>query len=182
MPAAPPTTLIHYSRDAQTGGRAACGTIAPTDGELAGITARFGMVTCFGCRRTHLFLRDQKAAEMEGVGAPTPLRQVIAESEDMQALARQVLKTWKNERGMYVIEEAIHHGDYRSTRRVEVYDITPVTVDAVLISSAYCYGSWLDPHGPYPDARRPKLFELVEDLRAGRENRQIGWSTFKLVK
>lgn len=87
----------------------------------------------------------------------------------------------KNERGNYTIEEVIHHGDYRHTRHVEVYDINPVTVDAVLISSAYCYGSWLDPKGPYPDVRRPKLFELVEDLKRDRENRSVGWSTFRTI-
>lgn len=86
----------------------------------------------------------------------------------------------KNERGNYTIEEVIHHGEYRNTRRVEVYDITPVTVDAVLISSAYCYGSWLD-SDQYAEVRRAALATLVDDLKHGRVNRAIGWSTFRTI-
>lgn len=183
MPAQTSDTLIHYRSgwDAPP----ACGESMAAPG-----TAVFGAVTCFACRRTHQFLRDQKGAELGGVEPPTPpvkLSEVINHSPDLaeiaeRAAASQKLQAQRNERGMFVIEETIHHGDYRSTRRVEVYDINPVTVDAIIQSSAYCYGSWLDPHGPYPGARRPKLFELVADLRAGRENRQIGWSTFRLIK
>lgn len=87
----------------------------------------------------------------------------------------------RNERGMYVIEEVIHHGQYRSVRHVEVYDLNETTVDGVLISSAYCYGSWADPASRHAETRRPALLALVEDLRAGRENLSIGWSTFRTL-
>lgn len=175
MPATPLTTLIHYAPDAQTGGRAACGTFAPTDNELAGITARHGMVTCFACRRSPQFLTDQ------GVGNPTPLPEVIADTPELQRLMDDVLKACRNDRGMYVIEEAIHHGDYRSVRRCEFHDITALTVNTMLISSPYSYGDWLDPAAPHAVVRRPKVFELVADLRALRPHRGIGWSTFTTI-
>lgn len=73
------------------------------------------------------------------------------------------------------IRETIHHGDYRNVRTVEVWEINPVTVDAVLQSSAYCYGSFANADG------RQMLLDLVDDLRAGRINRAIGWSTFEVV-
>lgn len=143
-----------------------------------------GEVTCFACRKTLTFREDQL-----GIEAPTPLPQrqtprllkdIIAESPELSALNEKIiLAAHKNEHGMYSIEEVIHHGDYRSVRVVQVYDINPVTVDAVIQSSAYCYGSWLN--GEYPEVRRPKLFELVEDLKHGRVNRSIGWSTFRLL-
>jgi hypothetical protein len=85
------------------------------------------------------------------------------------------------EPAMYVIEEFIHHGDYRSRRYVEVYAINIATVDAVLQASAYAYGSWWDADSPHAAARRPKLLALVEDLKHGRVNRCIGWSTFRLI-
>lgn len=88
----------------------------------------------------------------------------------------------KNERGNYVIEEVIHHGEYRNTRRVEVYAINETTVDAVLQSSAYCYGSWKHPENPSHELhRRTALARLVADLNEGRENRHIGWSTFRTI-
>jgi hypothetical protein len=74
------------------------------------------------------------------------------------------------------IRETIHHGDYRNVRTVEVYAVNKVTVDAVLQSSAYCYGTFTD-----TDRHREMLAELVEDLKAGRVNRSIGWSTFEVV-
>ena len=80
---------------------------------------------------------------------------------------------------MFVIEEFIHHGDYRSRRRVEVYALNAVTVNAVIESSAYCYDSWLN-NPEYP-TRTAKLHALVEDLKALRTNRTIGWSTFRLI-
>lgn len=88
-----------------------------------------------------------------------------------------------HERGMYVVEEVIHHGNYRTVRRVEVYDLNEVTVDAVLQSSAYCYGSWAGPQeNPiYTEHRNAALKRLVADLKRGRVNRSIGWSTFRVL-
>lgn len=95
------THIIHFSLTAQTGGRAVCGTIAPTDGELAGITARPGMVTCFACRRTAVF----KAAQM-GVEPPTPLpqrqtprllRDILAGSEELRDIVKQGLNAGTND-------------------------------------------------------------------------------------
>jgi hypothetical protein len=185
MPDTPPAeTLIHFVQGNLT-------PICGADGVPVTITQEPGEVTCFACRRTEKF---KQAQLREGVGVPTPLREVIEGDEELAELARtakrraleakaaqEMVAAARNERNMYVIEESIHHGDYRSVRRVEVYAINPVTVDAVIQSSAYGYGSWLDPNGPYPEVRRPKLFELVEDLRYGRTNRQIGWSTFRLI-
>jgi hypothetical protein len=178
----PTSTLIHYRWPDKPLGPAACGA------QYDGRTSSPGEVTCFACRRTPVFLQEQ------GVGTPTPLPQrqmprllkdIVVEDPELSELERKAWKAAlpaaKNDRGMYVIEELIHHGEYRSTRRVEVYDITPVTVDALLISSAYCYGSWLDPNAQHAAARRPKLFALVEDLRHGRVNRTVGWSTFRLI-
>lgn len=80
---------------------------------------------------------------------------------------------------MVKIEEVIHHGDYRSRRVVEVWSINEITVDAVITSSAYCYPTYQDPDYP---AREERLHALVEDLKAGRENRNIGWSTFRVIE
>lgn len=92
------------------------------------------------------------------------------------------LAAHRNVRGMYTIEETIHHGNYLSTRQVEVYAITVQTVDAVLMSSAYCYGSWDNPENPdHRDHRRQALRQLVTDLRNGVTNRSVGWSTFRLL-
>jgi len=83
---------------------------------------------------------------------------------------------------MFKIRETIHHGNYRSVRTVEVYAINTVTVDAVLQSSAYCYGSWQEPEQEsHREYRRAALKGLVEDLKAGRVNRSIGWSTFEVI-
>lgn len=150
-----------------------------------------GKVTCFACRKTLTFREDQL-----GVVAPTPLPQrqmpvllkdIIAEDHTLAALEEEArtkefkLSNHRNHRNMYTIEELIHHGNYRSLRTVEVYDLTPATVDAVLISSAYCYGSWLNAEAPHTAHRRAALLELVQDLRHGRVNRSIGWSTFRLI-
>lgn len=86
----------------------------------------------------------------------------------------------KNDRGMYVVEELIHHGNYRSLRRVEVYDLNEVTVDAILQSSAYCYGSWRE-QGQFAEHRQAALKQLVSDLKRGRVNRSVGWSTFRAL-
>lgn len=152
-------------------------------------TARTGEVTCFACRRSQVFLQEQ------GVGTPTPLpqrqtpkllKEIIAEDPQLSTLHGEALKEFlrgaRNERGMFVIEEVIHHGDYRSVRRVEVYSINAVTVDAVIQSSAYAYGSWLNPDNPdHKQVRNIKLHQLVQDLRTGVTNRDIGWSTFRLI-
>lgn len=92
------------------------------------------------------------------------------------------LPAHRNHRNMYTVEEFIHHGNYRSLRTVEVYDITVATVDGILMSSAYCYGSWQHPENPgHLEHRRAALKQLVADLKAGETNRAIGWSTFRLL-
>ena len=193
MPDTPSTTLIHFTTPALLKvGETAC----KQDHRSHQVSSSPGDVTCFACRKSPPFLTRQGGRNSDPLPqrvAPPPLTPpvklsgIMADSEQMQALAKRAaehefkLTDQRNHRNMYSIEETIHHGEYRSTRTVEVYDINPVTVDAVLISSAYCYGSWLDPDGPHSEVRRPKLFELVEDLKHGRTNRVIGWSTFRLV-
>lgn len=136
-----------------------------------------GKVTCFACRKTPEFKRAQLAAP------PVKLSGVMADTPELEKLRVEAnLRGMKNERGMYVIEETIHHGDYRSVRRVEVFAITPLTMNCIIMSSAYCYGDWLDPASPHAKVRLQHLADLVEDLKALRENRSIGWSTFKLIK
>jgi hypothetical protein len=117
---------------------------------------------------------------------PRLLKDIVTEDPELSAMNERAWKAAlpaaKNSRGMYVIEEVIHHGEYRSTRRVEVYDITAATVDGILMSSAYCYGSWQEPENPgHRDHRRGALKQLVSDLRHGVTNRAIGWSTFRLI-
>jgi hypothetical protein len=173
MPEHPPT-LIHFTTDALLkAGRAACGQ----DHRTNQVSARPGDVTCFACRKSSPFLVRQ------GVEPPTPLREVIEKDPALNTLAGQAITAAaKNHRGMYVIEEVIHMGDYRSTRYVEVYAINAVTMDAILQSSAFSYGSWLNPDNPdHKPARNVKLHQLVEDLKHGRTNRSIGWSTFRLI-
>ena len=77
----------------------------------------------------------------------------------------------KNERGMYVVEEVIHHGDYRSVRRVEVYALTKQTIDGILISSAYGYEGIAEKYRE----------RMLLDLQEGHVNRTIGWSTFRVL-
>lgn len=135
-----------------------------------------GKVTCFACRKTPEFKRAQLAAP------PVKLSGVMADTPELEKLRVEAnLRGMKNERGMYVIEETIHHGDYRSIRRVEVDHLDQVTVNAVLMSSPYRYGDWLGGNTEV-HRRRAMLDALVEDLRHLRENRSIGWSTFKLIK
>lgn len=166
------STLIHFTTPALLKFRqTAC--LQESNSPL--VTDEVGQVTCFACRKSGPFLVRQG----EGVRVPVPLAEI--EPPGLRRLMDDVLKACRNERGMYVIEESIHHGDYRSVRRVEVYDINAVTVDAVIVSSAYTYGSWLDPDSPHATGRRPKLFDLVDDLRSLRTNRVIGWSTFRLI-
>lgn len=174
MPTHPPT-LIHFTNSMFLAGATGCGD---TDGM---VSATPGRVTCFACRKSEAFKQAQVKGELR------LLRDVIEEDPALAALAdkaaaRAWLKAQRNDRGMFTIEEFIHHGDYRSTRRVEVYAINAVTVDAVIQSSAYCYGSWLNPENPdHKQVRNTKLHQLVEDLKAGRTNRDVGWSTFRLI-
>jgi hypothetical protein len=77
----------------------------------------------------------------------------------------------KNERGMYVVEEVIHHGDYRSVRRVEVYELNKRTIDGILMSSAYGYGGVAEKYRE----------RMLLDLQEGHVNRTIGWSTFRVL-
>lgn len=177
MPAPATDTLIHYHPDATSGGRAVC---MARDGA---VTAQFGLVTCFACRSTTAFKSDQYRAEN-----PVTIGQILGAADlDVAVLAERAeaeaaTAPKRNERGMYVIEEVIHHGDYRSARRVEVYSVNVVTVDAVLQSSAYAYGSWQHPENPdHTEVRRLQLRQLVSDLKHGLTNRSIGWSTFRLI-
>lgn len=176
MPDTPPT-LTHFRNPARPLDAAVCG-------EKYGCrSSEPGDVTCFACRRTPDFTHWQ------GVGAPTPgepglrkLDQILAEHPVLGESAPEWnLAAHKNERGMYTIEEFIHHGDYRSRRNVEVYAINETTVDAVLQSSAYCYGSWAHAAPQHFTHRKTALAQLVDDLKHGRVNRSIGWSTFRLV-
>lgn len=177
-------TLTHFTVN---GGPPPCGT---EWNDVMNLSNTHGRVTCFACRRTPVFIESQR-----GVGGPTPLGEVIAADPELSALAdearrrelearaaQEMVAAARNERGMYVIEESIHHGDYRSTRRVEVYAINFVTVDAIIQSSAYGYGSWLHPANPdHTKARSAMLLDLVADLKSGRTNRNIGWSTFRTI-
>lgn len=171
MPEQPPPT-IHYGTPASAL-TAFCG-----EAEHHEVSTEPGEVTCFACRKSPAFKRAQLASP------PVPLAEVIADTPELEKLRVEAnLRGMKNERGMYVIEESIHHGDYRSIRRVEVYEINEATVNAVLISSAYCYGDWANETNPgYRHHRRQALATLVKDLRHLRENRSIGWSTFRLIK
>lgn len=72
------------------------------------------------------------------------------------------------------VRETIHHGNYRNVRVMEVYALNAVTVDALVQSSAYCYGSLTE--GP----QRARLEALVAALKAGRVA-QIGWSDFEVI-
>ncbi|UOK18415.1 hypothetical protein SEA_BRUHMOMENT_99 [Arthrobacter phage BruhMoment] len=138
-----------------------------------------GEVTCFACRKTLAFKQAQKGGRTSD---PIKLSGVMADDAALNDLAAAAFRESKNERGMYVVEELIHHGNYRSTRRVEVYDVTASTMDGVLMSSAYCYGSWQNPENPdHTKHRRDALLQLVDDLRHLRTNRSIGWSTFRIL-
>lgn len=149
--------------------------------EITDWTTEPGKVTCFICRKSSVFKTLQ-----EGVETPTPLREVIAEDPHLTELAKRAkaraeLDTMRNQRGMFTIKEVIHHGSYYKERYVEVHEITEITVNAVLMSSPYSYGDWLNPDTAV-HRRRAILDMLVQDLRQRRENRSIGWSTFVLVK
>lgn len=164
--------IIHFKSPAIPG-RTACSLRGTVIIESTRDPAR---VTCPTCKRQGCYKVANK-----GVETPTPLRDVVEETPELQRLTKDALKACRNERGMYVIEEFIHHGDYRSTRRVEVYALNETTVDAVIQSSAYCYDSWADRTSPHYEARIIKLRALVEDLKALRTNRLVGWSTFRIL-
>jgi len=170
----PEPTIIHFTKGNLT---PVCGA----DGTVIHTSDWPGEVTCFICRKTPSFKRAQLAS---GVGTPTPIKLsgVMADDEALNDLAAAAFRESKNGRGMYVVEEFIHHGNYRSTRRVEVYDVTASTMDGVLMSSAYCYGSWQNPEDErHTKHRRDALMQLVDDLRHLRTNRSIGWSTFRII-
>lgn len=67
------------------------------------------------------------------------------------------------------IREVIHHGDYRHTRVMEVYKLTPLTVRGVLMSSAYCYELSIE----------RRLAEIVSELSTT-GIAHVGWSTFTI--
>lgn len=138
---------VHFI-DQPASSRAACND--PING--AGATTP-GDVTCFGCRATPQFKQAQ------GGRTTDPL------SNDER-------DAWRNERGMFVVEERIHHGDYRVERRIEVHEITPATVDGILMSSPYSYG---------PSVHADLFTEMIMSLRIGRDYAGIGWSTFRLI-
>lgn len=72
------------------------------------------------------------------------------------------------------VREKIHHGHYRSERVVEVYTLNAVTVDAIVQSSAYCYGTLSE--GP----QKARLDALVATLKEGKVA-QLGWSDFEVI-
>lgn len=170
-----PPTLVHYANP--PGSVALCTlrgtvTIVTSDNPAA--------VNCFSCRRK---LREggRDTDPLPQRVAPKSLRQIMDETPEVKRLRDDVLKACRNERGMYVIEEFIHHGDYRSKRRVEVYEVNRDTVNAVIESSAYCYGSFKK-NNSWADVTRNEILDaLVQDLRALRTNRTISWSTFRII-
>lgn len=81
----------------------------------------------------------------------------------------------KNGRDMYVVEEHIHHGQYNKRRRVEVYQINVITLDSIIRSSGYVYGTQLD-----TPAGTERLKQMVHDLKHGRTV-EYGWSTFRAI-
>jgi hypothetical protein len=174
----PDTTIIHYLRPGLS--QVACtlrGTVTIEHSNDP------GKVTCFACRKADVFKQAQREpARLPQREMPTLLREVLAESPDLAAInSKAWLARCRNDRGMFTIQEVIHHGDYRSQRFVEVYEINETTVDAVLQSSAYCYGSWAHAEPQFAEHRSAALKQLVQDLRDGVTNRAIGWSTFRLI-
>jgi hypothetical protein len=81
-------------------------------------------------------------------------------------------KPVKNQRGNYVIEEVVHHGDYRHVRIVEVDTLDRRTVGAAVRSGPYIYNCEDD---------SPQVARVLADLLLGRVNRSHGWSTFRVV-
>lgn len=78
----------------------------------------------------------------------------------------------RNARGNYCIEEVVHHGNYRHVRIMEVADLNPRTVGAVVRSGPYIYHCADD---------SPQLARILADLKLGRVNRSHGWSTFRVL-
>ena len=78
----------------------------------------------------------------------------------------------KNQRDNYVIEEVVHHGNYRHVRAVEVHTLDRRTVGAVVRSGPYIY---------HCEDDSPQVAKILADLKLGRVNRSHGWSTFRVV-
>ena len=78
----------------------------------------------------------------------------------------------KNARGNYVVEEFVHHGNYRHRRIVEVESLNERTVGAVVRSGPYIYHCADD---------SPQVARVLADLKLGRVNRSHGWSTFRVI-
>lgn len=70
---------------------------------------------------------------------------------------------------MITITETIHHGNYRSTRIMQVTTINQITVKALLTSSPYCY--------THPS--ESALVGIVRDLQSTGKA-EFGWSDFTL--
>lgn len=112
---------------------------------------------------------------------PTPLDPFakLAWARNLNNPTDQQLAPLRNHRGMFVVQETIHHGDVFIQRRMEVPRLDPMIAAALVMSSPYNYGDWFA--GPdVMDVRTEKLRTLVDDLRNFRRNRSIGWSTFNL--
>lgn len=78
----------------------------------------------------------------------------------------------KNARGNYVVEEFLHHGDYRHRRIIEVDELNARNVAAIMHSSPYIY---------HCDQDSPQVARVLADLKLGRVNRSHGWSTFRVI-
>lgn len=78
----------------------------------------------------------------------------------------------QNARGNYVVEEFLHHGDYRHRRVMEVDVLNARTVAAIMHSSPYVYNAAED---------SPQVARVLADLKLGRVNRSHGWSTFRVL-
>lgn len=78
----------------------------------------------------------------------------------------------KNARDNFVVEEFVHHGNYRHRRIVEVHELNARTVAAIMHSSPYAYTA---------DEDSPQVARVVADLKLGRVNRSHGWSTFRVI-
>lgn len=68
---------------------------------------------------------------------------------------------------MITITETIHHGNYRSTRVMQVPVINSTTVRALLMSSPYCYTETSETR-----------VNIVRDELATSNRAEHGWSTF----
>lgn len=78
----------------------------------------------------------------------------------------------RNARGNYCVEELVHHGNYRHVRIMEVEELLPRTVGAIVRSGPYIYTAADD---------SPHVAKILADLKRGRVNRSHGWSTFRVM-